>query len=209
MVNTCAVTAEAVRQARQAIRAHQARAARRAHRRHRLRGADRAADFRRHAGGRSRARQRGKARRRGVGRRRAERVRVNDIMAVHETAAASGRRHSRATPAPSCRCRTAATIAAPSASSRSAAAIRARCRWATWSRRCARLAEQRLSRGRADRRRYHQLWRRSAGAPRLGALVQADPASEVPELTRLRLSSIDSVEADDDLLDALAQTSRG
>ena len=42
---------------------------------------------------------------------------------------------SRATPARSCRCRTAAITAAPSASSRSAAAIRARCRWPTWSRR--------------------------------------------------------------------------
>ena len=40
--------------------------------------------------------------------------------------------------ASSCRCRTAATIAAPSASSRSAAAIRARCRWARWSIRSAR-----------------------------------------------------------------------
>ena len=40
---------------------------------------------------------------------------------------------SRAVRAPSCRCRTAATIAAPSASSPTAAAIRARCRWARWS----------------------------------------------------------------------------
>ena len=38
----------------------------------------------------------------------------------------------------SCRCRTAATTAAPSASSRLAAAIRARCRWARWSIRSAR-----------------------------------------------------------------------
>ena len=38
----------------------------------------------------------------------------------------------------SCRCRTAATIAAPSASSPTAAAIRARCRWARWSNRSAR-----------------------------------------------------------------------
>ena len=42
-------------------------------RRHRLRGADRAADFRRHGRGRSRARQRGKARRRRAGRKRAPR----------------------------------------------------------------------------------------------------------------------------------------
>ena len=39
---------------------------------------------------------------------------------------------SRATPAPSCRCRTAAIIAAPSASFRSGAAIRVRCRSTRW-----------------------------------------------------------------------------
>ena len=50
--------------------------------------------------------------------------------------AASDRRRSTAARAPSCRCRTAATTAAPSASSPTAAAIRARCRWARWSRRC-------------------------------------------------------------------------
>ena len=38
----------------------------------------------------------------------------------------------------SCRCRTAAITAAPSASSLTAAAIRARCRWARWSNRSAR-----------------------------------------------------------------------
>jgi threonylcarbamoyladenosine tRNA methylthiotransferase MtaB len=51
--------------------------------------------------------------------------------------AAPGRRHRGRARAPSCRCRTAATIAAPSASSPMAAAIRARCRWARWSSRCA------------------------------------------------------------------------
>jgi threonylcarbamoyladenosine tRNA methylthiotransferase MtaB len=45
------------------------------------------------------------------------------------------------------------------------------------------------------------------GAPRLGMLVKRLLA-ELPELSRLRLSSIDSVEADSDLLDALAQESR-
>ena len=43
--------------------------------------------------------------------------------------------------------------------------------------------------------------------PRLGALVKAILAA-APELDRLRLSSIDSVEADDDLLDALATEPR-
>ena len=45
------------------------------------------------------------------------------------------------------------------------------------------------------------------GAPRLGTLVKAI-LKHVPELPRLRLSSINSVEADRDLLDALANKSR-
>jgi len=44
-------------------------------------------------------------------------------------------------------------------------------------------------------------------APRLGALVKR-LLKEVPDIARLRLSSIDSVEADDDLLDALANEAR-
>ena len=45
------------------------------------------------------------------------------------------------------------------------------------------------------------------GAPRLGTLVK-QVLKHVPELERLRLSSIDSVEADDDLLDAFAGNAR-
>jgi len=45
------------------------------------------------------------------------------------------------------------------------------------------------------------------GTPRLGALVKR-VLREVPELQRLRLSSIDSIEADDDLFDALASEPR-
>ena len=45
------------------------------------------------------------------------------------------------------------------------------------------------------------------GAPKLGALVK-QILNRVPELERLRLSSIDSVEADTDLLDALASEER-
>src|SRR5262249_44720755 len=45
------------------------------------------------------------------------------------------------------------------------------------------------------------------GAPRLGTLVRRVLA-EVPELARLRLSSVDSVEADGELLDALADEAR-
>ena len=47
----------------------------------------------------------------------------------------------------------------------------------------------------------------ASGELRLGALVQR-LLKEIPELARLRLSSIDSVEADRDLLDALANESR-
>ena len=45
------------------------------------------------------------------------------------------------------------------------------------------------------------------GSPRLGGLVKAI-LRHVPELKRLRLSSIDQVEADADLLDALAESER-
>ena len=45
------------------------------------------------------------------------------------------------------------------------------------------------------------------GAPKLGTLVK-QILKHVPELERLRLSSIDSVEADSELLDALAQDRR-
>jgi threonylcarbamoyladenosine tRNA methylthiotransferase MtaB len=45
------------------------------------------------------------------------------------------------------------------------------------------------------------------GRPKLGRLVK-QVLNHVPDLQRLRLSSIDSVEADDDLLDALASESR-
>jgi threonylcarbamoyladenosine tRNA methylthiotransferase MtaB len=46
-----------------------------------------------------------------------------------------------------------------------------------------------------------------AGAPKLGSLVK-QVLKQVPELARLRLSSIDSVEADADLYDALANEPR-
>jgi threonylcarbamoyladenosine tRNA methylthiotransferase MtaB len=45
------------------------------------------------------------------------------------------------------------------------------------------------------------------GAPKLGRLVKAIIA-HVPELQRLRISSIDSVEADNDLIDAIATEQR-
>ncbi len=45
------------------------------------------------------------------------------------------------------------------------------------------------------------------GTPRLGRLIK-QILKHVPELERLRLSSIDSIEADDDLVDALAEEPR-
>ena len=92
--NTCAVTAEAVRQAKQSIRKARREQPERAHHRHRLRRADRPAELRRHGRGRPRARQRGEAE--GAESYRAlpdfgvndfEKARVNDIMSVRETAA--------------------------------------------------------------------------------------------------------------------------
>ena len=137
VVNTCAVTGEAVRQARQTIRRL---------RRERPRS---------HASSSPAARRR-PSRRRFAAMPEVDRVlgneeklaaaswaaldapgkiAVGDIMAVTDAAAASHRRHRGPHPRASCRCRTAAITAARSASSRSAAAIRARCRPATWSRR--------------------------------------------------------------------------
>jgi threonylcarbamoyladenosine tRNA methylthiotransferase MtaB len=66
---------------------------------------------------------------------------------------------------------------------------------------------KRLSRGRADRRRSDQLRpgpARQADARQAGARI----LREVPELDRLRLSSIDSIEADDDLMEAIATEQR-
>jgi threonylcarbamoyladenosine tRNA methylthiotransferase MtaB len=47
----------------------------------------------------------------------------------------------------------------------------------------------------------------SSGAPKLGALVK-QILRDVPDLARLRLSSIDSIEADRDLIDAFADDAR-
>ena len=58
---------------------------------------------------------------------------------------------------------------------------------------------QRLSRGRADRRRHHQLGRRPARRAEARPAGARRSCKQVPELQRLRLSSIDSVEADADL----------
>ena len=160
VVNTCAVTAEAVRQARQTIRrikrerperASSSPAARRR--------PSRALSPRCPRSTASSAMRRSSTREPG---RRSARCRRRH----HGGDAARGAPSiiSTATRAPSCRCRTAATTAAPSASSRSAAAIRARCRWARWWRRRA-AYRARLSRGGAHRRRYHELRPGLPGVP--------------------------------------------
>ena len=46
------------------------------------------------------------------------------------------------------------------------------------------------------------------GAPKLGKLVKTI-LRQVPDLPRLRLSSIDSIEADPDLIEAIAERARG
>jgi threonylcarbamoyladenosine tRNA methylthiotransferase MtaB len=93
IVNTCAVTAEAVRQAKQEIRRLSPRTSGGGDHRHGLRGADRSRDLCRHARSRARHRQRredagrdlgGPARPDLIGV--TEKVQVDDIMSVRETA---------------------------------------------------------------------------------------------------------------------------
>ena len=127
------------------------------------------------------------------------RSRVSDIMAVRETAphlaaalpSARGR---------SSRCRTAATIAAPSASSRMAAGPAARCRPASVRRADQGAGRRGLQRGGADRRRRHQLRPRPARRAEPGALVERI-LTHVPDLPRLRLSSLDWIEIDERLFE--------
>ena len=113
----------------------------RAHHRHRLRRADRARALRRHAGSRPRHRQCREDARRDVSRPAASATAracwSTTSCRVRETARAPDRRLRRRARAPTCRCRTAAIIAAPSASFPTAAGLRARCRPARWWRRCA------------------------------------------------------------------------
>ena len=137
IVNTCAVTAEAERQARQAIRRARRERPGGAHHGDGLRRPDRP----RRASRRCPRSTRCSATWRSSGRRAGRRTRRARVARHHGGArdgGASGRRSSPAGRAPSCRCSRAAIIAAPSASSRSAAARAAACRWARWSSRCAR-----------------------------------------------------------------------
>ena len=151
VINSCAVTNEAVAQARQSIRRLKRERPRRAHRRHRLRGADQAAMFAamaevdRVVGNDDKMRERSLARyARRVRRapasasRQAKRSRSPTSWRSRRWRRICWRAFRTACRGCSCRCRTAAITAAPSASSPTAAAIRARCRWARWSTRSAR-----------------------------------------------------------------------
>ena len=141
LVNTCAVTAEAEKQARQAIRAAHRREPRRAHPGDRLRGADRA-----RPPGPSLP---------GVSRVVPNPDKLRPEAWARDAPPAAVRHHGRAprparrtrspvraaAPAPSCRCRAAATTAAPSASSRTAAARPAPSRSTRSPSRCRALVE--------------------------------------------------------------------
>ena len=209
IVNTCAVTAEATRQARQAIRRLAREQPRGAHRRHRLRRADRARDLRGDAGSRDRSsattrrcRPRpGRALKDfGVGA--TEKVVVDDIMAVRETAVhlidgMRGRTRAFVQVQNGCdhRC-TFCIIPYGRGNSRSvpmgAVVEQVRNLVEHGSREVVLTGVDITSYGKD-----------LPGEPKLGALVKAI-LRHVPELERLRLSSIDSVEADRDLLDAIA-----
>jgi threonylcarbamoyladenosine tRNA methylthiotransferase MtaB len=134
-------------------------------------------------------------------------VQVDDIMSVTETAGPSDRRVRHAGPAPMCRCRTAAITAAPSASFPTGAATPAPCPPAWWSTRSSGwwiagynevvLTGVDLTSWGGD----------LPGTPRLGDLVMRI-LRLVPDLPRLRISSIDSIEADDGLMLAIATEPR-
>ena len=165
IVNTCAVTAEAVRQSRQAIRKLRREKPARADHRHRLRGADRTRDLCRDARSRSGARQSREARGRKLCRFRlgdVERVRVNDIMACKETASQfvdsfEGRARAFLQVQNGCdhRC-TFCIIPYGRGNSRSVADGRG-------GRRSAPAGRKGLRRDRADGRGSDRLWRRPAG----------------------------------------------
>ncbi|MYZ49307.1 tRNA (N(6)-L-threonylcarbamoyladenosine(37)-C(2))-methylthiotransferase MtaB [Propylenella binzhouense] len=212
LVNTCAVTAEAVRQARQTIRR-----ARRAHPDRPIIVTGCAAqtepatfaampEVDRVIGNEEKLRAEGYAAIPSFGLEREEKVLVNDIMAVRETApqlidGLAGRARAFVQVQNGCdhRC-TFCIIPYGRGNSRSvpAGAVIEQIR---------RLAE----------RGYREIvltgvditsWGADLpGAPKLGALVRAI-LRHVPDLPRLRLSSIDSVEADPDLFRALAEEER-
>ena len=88
-----------------------------------------------------------------------------------------------------------------------AAAIRARCRWAPWSSRSSGSAGNGYAEIVLTGVDMTSFGADLPGSPKLGKLVKTI-LKQVPDVKRLRLSSIDSIEADDDLLDAIATEPR-
>src|SRR3978361_1567007 len=105
------------------------------------------------------------------------------------------------------RCRTAATTAAPSASSPTAAGTRARPPPARGWARCQRLVAQGYGEVVLTGVDVTSWGADLPGQPTLGQLV-ARILKLVPELPRLRLSSIDAAEIDADLMRCLAEEPR-
>ncbi len=212
LVNTCAVTAEAVRQARQAVRR-----ARRDNPEARIvvtgcaaqtQGASFAdmAEVDAVIGNEEKLKAESYRALPDFGVAAAEKIRVNDIMSVRETAghmvdAIEGRARAIVQVQNGCdhRC-TFCIIPYGRGNSRSVPMGAAGGSGQAPRR-------QRLSRGRAVGRRHDELGRRPSGAPRLGTLVQSI-LRHVPDLKRLRLSSIDSVEADEALVEAIGGDER-
>ena len=193
VINSCAVTNEAVAQARQAIR--------RLRREHPIRALSSPAARRRRKPGCLRIWRKSTAssamtRRCGArpGTTRAPRS-IPDLVSrqredrglrhhgVHQMAPHLPEGFQSGLPRVSSRCRTAATIAAPSASFPMAAAIRVRCRWAPWSTRSApgRARPCRVVLTGVDLTSYGA---DLPGAPKLGQLTK-QILRHVPELTRL------------------------
>ncbi len=176
VVNTCAVTNEAVSQARQTIRKLKRERADAPIIVTGCAAQTESGNVRGNAGSRARHRQSRQVDGRGfrVTRRRRRKIAVTDIMQVTDGAATPAAEPMTAAPARFCKSRTVAIIAARSALSRSAAAIRVRCRRATSFRRRKPLVEQWLSRSRAYRRRHHQLWRKCFWRAEAGRAGEAD-----------------------------------
>ena len=209
IVNTCAVTGEAVRQAAQTVRRLR-REARCSHHRDRMRGADRARAFCRHVRSRLRRRQHredeGRDDPRACRLPGASGLQVNDIMSVRETALHmidGVRSHTRAYVQIQNGCDHRCTfciIPFGRGPSRSVAAgeIVKQVRKLV-ERGCAEIVLTGVD--------ITSYGRDLPGSPTLGRLVR-QVLKHVPELARLRLSSIDQVEADADLMIALGEEER-
>ena len=189
IVNSCAVTNEAVRQTRQAIRQRQARPARGAGDRHRLRGAGRAGDVRGDARGRAGCSAIARSSivsqldpSCGANRRADDGPRLRHHGGARDRAAPR-RRLRRARRAPSSRCRMAATIAAPSASSPIGRGNSRSVPAGLVVERIRALVGRGLQRGGADRRRRHQL---RPGPARRADARPADRAHPAPRARRCR-----------------------